>query len=163
MSSASAVGAQRPVPGDREHRLVEAPARPARRRRVRLVGGLDGVREIRAVAIEPHHPVRDRVDDRPQPSLALAVEPDQQRDGDGRRRQVAGRDQDRRHVLGDVGDAAGEIDHQDRQEDEPGDEDRQELPSRARGRDQPAPDDHDGRHRREGEAAVQPGRTGIDA
>ena len=48
------------------------------------------------------------------------------------------------------------------QEDEPGDEDRQELPPRARGRDQPAPDDDDRRHRREGQAAVQPGRTGID-
>ena len=154
---------QRPVAGDREHRLVESAAHrhagAIGRLGIRVLGG---VGEVRAVAVEPDHPIRDRVDDRPQPPLALAVEPDQQRHRDGRRRQVPGRDQDRRHVLGHVGDPADEVDDQDRQEDEPGDEDRQELPSRARGRDQPAPDDHDGRHRREGQAAVEPGRARID-
>ena len=50
----------------------------------------------------------------------------------------------------------------DRQEDQPGDEDRQQLPPRARGRDQPASDDHDRRHRRQRQAAVEPGRARIE-
>ena len=105
---------------------------------------------------------QDGVDDRPQPALALAVEPDQQRHRDRGRRKVAGRDQYRRHVLRDVGDPSDEVDQQGRQEDEPGDEDRQELPPRAGGCDQPAPDDHDRRHRRKSHAAVQPGGAWID-
>ncbi len=122
-------------PDDGEHRLVEV---PARRHHyvlgdVGFVDGCRGVGEIVAIAVEADHPVRDRVDDRPQPALALAVEPDEQRDRDGGRREVAGRDQYRRHILGDVGDPSDEVDHEGGQEDEPGDEDRQQLPPRAGG------------------------------
>ena len=67
---------QRPLARDREHRSWRR--RPDRHASApSAIGALRGVRKVRAVAIEADHPIRDRVDDRPEPSLALAVEPDQ--------------------------------------------------------------------------------------
>ena len=113
--------------------------------------------DVAAVPGEAEHPVRDGVDERLQPPLALAIEPDQQGDRDGRRRQVPGRQQDRLDPFGQLGDPADQVDDQAGKEDDAGHEDGRQLPARARRCDQPATDDHDRRHRRERQTAVQAG------
>ena len=111
--------------------------------------------DVLSVAREAEHPVRDGIDERLQPSLALPIETDQQSDRDRSRCQIPCREEDRLDALGQVRDPADQVDDQAGEEDHPGDEYRCQLSTGAGRGDQPAPDDDGGGQRRERQATVE--------
>ena len=143
-------------PGLAHQTLVEAPVGDAVHGRLGTPR-LAAVRlDVPAVVRETDHPVGDGFDQRALAPFALAVEADQEGDRDRRGREVPGRDEDRPDVIGDVGDAADDVDGQRRHEHDARDQHGQQVAARSRGRDHPATEDHDGGHGREREAPVEP-------
>jgi len=79
------------------------------------------------VAGEPDHLVRDRIEKGREAMLALAIEADQEGNGDGGWGEVEDGHEDRPHVVGDADQPSEDVDGDGRDVDGPGDEDRQEL------------------------------------
>ena len=122
------------------------------------------VADVQDVAVpgEPDHEVGDRIEQGTLAELALAIEPDEQREGDRRRGQPAGGEQEGLDAIRDVQRLDGEARDEHAHEDDPGDEDRDELAAApGRGHD-PAPDDDEARDARQRDADVQPRRLDVD-
>jgi hypothetical protein len=85
-----------------------------------------------AIAREPEHPVRDRVDECLEAVFTLTVEPDQEGDRDRGRRRILDRQQQRPDIVGHFEDPANAIQEQGDADNDSGDEDRQEIPTRPR-------------------------------